>query len=671
MKLWMGKFQKGSESLKVRFMVFLLLLTVIPVIVVATLSTRLFSNIVERELREQQQIIASVSAEDLNELLEAKAKSLESMVNSYKTELLKGDTSSIIGYLKMMKAMSPDVISFAYAPASGQLINESSNIFDISALDNFKRAKTEKTVGISDVAQDLETKQNIIIIDIPILENSNDFRGILQAVVSPGDIMKELNKNKMGSSSTAFLLSKDGKYLAHTSEQLVGKELKNYVNEETASVFENEVLKLEQGNITYTDKAGVSKLSSFAEVALTGWRVVVSGDESDLMSDVNHTKMVSYLVILICVLVVAVLSTLASGFILRPIYTITSLMKKVATGDLKERLSVKGKDEIQQLKHHINAMLDSFTSTLVKLDEAVQHTAASSEQLTAIANNSVSVSLVTAKSVKRITKGAQDQFEGSEQSAEAMGEMSIGIQKIAESSSIVNERSQHVHEQITYGDDVVQGAVQQITHVNEAVEKTAAMIHALEAKTAEINQVLRYISEIAAQTNLLALNASIEAARAGEHGRGFAVVAGEVKKLAEQTTQATGTIAGILSEIQHSAAMTSTSISEEIREVHKSVEQIAQVREVFGTIAHAVIEVSNQINEVSAATQQMSASSEEVSASMSEIVIISRNSLFELTAISEATAEQHRSMEEISSSSVSLSQMAEELQEMLNKFQLE
>jgi methyl-accepting chemotaxis protein len=389
------------------------------------------------------------------------------------------------------------------------------------------------------------------------------------------------------------------------------------------------------------------------------------------MNEVHHSERISYYIILFCSLIVAVISMLASGYILRPIYAITSLMKKVSTGTLSDRLSVKGRDEIQQLKQHINLMLDSFSFTLKKLDEAVQHTAASSEQLTAIAGSSVTASQNTAQSVERITQGAREQHEGSEQSAQAMEEMSIGIQRIADSASIVNERSQHVHEQVTHGDEVVQGAVLQITHVNEAVDRTAAMIHALEAKTAEINQVVTYISEIAAQTNLLSLNASIEAARAGEHGRGFAVVAGEVKKLAEQTTQATGTIAGILSEIQESAAMTSGSIAEEIKEVHKSVEQIGRVREVFGSIVHAVVEVSNQINEVSAATQQLSASTEEVSASMTEIVSISQHSLQELTAVSAATSGQHRSMEEISASSESLSHMAAELQEMVSKFKLE
>ena len=62
------------------------------------------------------------------------------------------------------------------------------------------------------------------------------------------------------------------------------------------------------------------------------------------------------------------------------------------------------------------------------------------------------------------------------------------------------------------------------------------------------------VTSIATQTHLLALNATIEAARAGTAGRGFAVVAGEVKKLAEQTSLAIGTIEPVLAAVSRDAA---------------------------------------------------------------------------------------------------------------------
>ena len=74
------------------------------------------------------------------------------------------------------------------------------------------------------------------------------------------------------------------------------------------------------------------------------------------------------------------------------------------------------------------------------------------------------------------------------------------------------------------------------------------------SKSDEIGGIVETITGIAEQTNLLALNAAIEAARAGEQGRGFAVVAEEVRKLAEESQQAAGTIAALIGEIQHETA---------------------------------------------------------------------------------------------------------------------
>jgi len=90
------------------------------------------------------------------------------------------------------------------------------------------------------------------------------------------------------------------------------------------------------------------------------------------------------------------------------------------------------------------------------------------------------------------------------------------------------------------------GSAEAATHTGEIVRKAVASMDRISASSGQIARIITVIDGIAFQTNILALNAAVEAARAGEQGRGFAVVAAEVRSLAQRSAQAAREITGLV-----------------------------------------------------------------------------------------------------------------------------
>ena len=141
----------------------------------------------------------------------------------------------------------------------------------------------------------------------------------------------------------------------------------------------------------------------------------------------------------------------------------------------------------------------------------------------------------------------------------------------------------------------------------------------LESRSQEIGDILNIISGISSQTNLLALNASIEAARVGEEGRGFAVVAGEVRKLAEQSEQATSQVGVLIQEIQAGIKQAVQAMEQGTSEVDTGLSVADQTGQLFDEILEAAKKVSHQIQEVSSATEEISAGTEEMTATADDL----------------------------------------------------
>jgi methyl-accepting chemotaxis protein len=136
-------------------------------------------------------------------------------------------------------------------------------------------------------------------------------------------------------------------------------------------------------------------------------------------------------------------------------------------------------------------------------------------------------------------------------------------------------------------------------------ESAAEEVRRLERAMGEIADVNAMIAQLAGQTNLLSLNATIEAARAGEMGKGFAVVAGEVKALANETSESAGKVGTAIDTVlgeTEAVARSFASTSAVVGEIHGLQVDIAASVE---QQAAALAEVTEQLRQASSAARSI------------------------------------------------------------------
>ncbi len=295
---------------------------------------------------------------------------------------------------------------------------------------------------------------------------------------------------------------------------------------------------------------------------------------------------------------------IARRIITRPIRKLLDRFQDIAEGDadLTRRVEITGADELSQLGESFNVFAGGIQKDIQQLAVQADSLSSSSDEMRNLSQQIASANEETSTQASMVSAAAE--------------QVSANVQSVATATEELNANTREIAANASE-------AAQVATRAVEIADETKATFDRLDESGTTIGDMVKVIYAIAEQTNLLALNATIEAARAGEAGKGFAVVADEVKKLANQTAQATEEIsstAEVISNHTKVAVDATEEISGIIRKIHDIQTTIASgVEEQTATtaeIAHSVTEaatgsseIAERIAGIAAAVQQTAVAS--------------------------------------------------------------
>lgn len=378
-------------------------------------------------------------------------------------------------------------------------------------------------------------------------------------------------------------------------------------------------------------------------------------------------------VIIACIAFMFGISFIIRRHITSRLNNFTEYLSILSGGDFSKEISQKSlndKSEFGNVTRMLDKMRNSIRVLLKELLELGSQLAASSEQLNASAEQSSQASEQIAQSVTKVAEGSDRQLSAANNTSNIVGQISKAIEQVAKNAEGVANFAGDTANTANEGGAAIDQAVSQMKTIETKTNITADVIAALEEKSKQIGQIVDVISNIAGQTNLLALNAAIEAASAGEAGKGFAVVAEEVRKLAEQSQNAAKKITDLISEVQVQTNEAVDNMGQSKKEVDTGAQVVSTAGESFGKILKMIQDMTGQVHEISAAVEEVTSSIQDVAKAVENVDSECKKSAEETQTISASAEEQSSSIGEIASASKHLADMAEQLEQSVNKFQM-
>ncbi len=412
----------------------------------------------------------------------------------------------------------------------------------------------------------------------PIIRDGK-FQGSVTSDFSLDTLQKMIGAIKpWEGSGYALLLSADNKVISSPDKAMTGKPWTGTVGGESVARIDDAILQ---------EPAFVTWQSIDVGNSQTPWKLAIVTPVSVVMAEAwNYLRNAIILMILSIIIVSVVVALVFTRKVARPVggepSEASEIALSVAQGDLSNPIPVRAGDN-SSIFYALNTMQAQLQRIVGSISDASHSVRAGSSEIAA---------------------GNLDLASRTEEQAAAIVETAASMEQI---SVTVKNNAENVHKATRLTEKAAQIAGQGESLVGEVVN----IIGKIDESASKIGDINSIIDGIAFQTNILALNAAVEAARAGEQGRGFAVVAGEVRNLAQRSSNAAKEISTLIEESSGRVSKGVELVNETGAMMKQIIESVMSVHLVIGEIVQALDEQTKGVGQVTVAVNQMDSATQQ------------------------------------------------------------